>query len=220
MKQINEFLDFLDEKKMELKTIDIDWGIHSNLILRIGKHFTPDFKIDENNQEVLKQMLLYFTGNKKFNGDLNKGILLVGGVGTGKSLLFDIFKKYTSEVIHTNSFQVHSAIDIIDRVNVSGIDILSFYSNNFEGRQAHPVRCYIDDIGTKHETVKHYGTEINVIEQLLSLRYNIYKRYGTLTHASTNLFPSILSETYDKRITDRMVEMFNVIELKGNSRRN
>lgn len=219
MKQINEFLDFLDEKKIELKTIDIDWVIHSNLILRIGKHFTSDFKIDENNKEILKQMLLYFTGNEKFNGDLNKGILLVGGVGTGKSLLFDIFKKYTSEVIHTNGFQVHSAIDIIDRVNVSGIDILSFYSNNFEGRQAHPVRCYFDDIGTKHETVKHYGTEINVIEQLLSLRYNIYKRYGTLTHASTNLFPSNLSETYDKRITDRMVEMFNVLELKGNSRR-
>ena len=219
MKKINEFFNFEENNRQEINKINIDWNVHANLIVMIGKHYESNFKVDKNNQRALKEMLLYFTGNELFSGNLNKGLMLIGEVGTGKSLLFKIFKKYTKDVIRTNGYQMHPAIDIIDNVNIQGVECLNIYSNNFEGKQAHPIRCYIDDIATNREKVKHYGTEINVIEQLLSLRYNVFQRYGTLTHISSNKYPEELSAQYDERIIDRMKEMFNIIELEGSSRR-
>lgn len=207
------------EPKNEISTINIDWNKHSKLIVQIANKYVYNYKVDDNNKEVLKDMLLYFTGNENFNGSLNKGLMLVGGVGTGKSLLFKIFKEYTMNVIRNNSFQMHSAIDIIDNVNTTGVEYLKQYSHNYDGRHAYPIRCYIDDIACINETVKHYGTDINVIEQLLSLRYNIYEKYGTLTHISTNKYPNQLTDVYDQRITSRMNEMFNILELKGNDYR-
>ena len=232
MEQIqNIFFGSIFDKVTEpqIKEIKINWEQHSRGILNIAKSIEPKFKITENNKHVLRLMLLYFSGNPVFitemedyfkvKGSFDKGLLIIGGVGTGKSMLFDIFKHYTMNILHTNSFQVHTAIDIIDSVNVSGVEYLEKYSHNFEhtNKRPNPLRCYIDDIASKNETVKNYGTEINVIEQLLSLRYNVFKRYGTLTHATSNKYPTELLSLYDARIVDRMKEMFNIIELSGES---
>jgi len=221
MKKIDKIIKEVKEEpsKTEIEPVEIEWKLHSELILYIANKTVYNFEVDDHNREALKQLLLYFTGNSEFNGSLNKGLMIVGGIGTGKSLLFKIFKKYTMDVIKKNSYQMHTAIDIIDMVNVSGVEYLEQYSHNFEGRHAYPMRCYIDDIASMNENVKNYGTEIKVIERLLSLRYNVFERYGTLTHVSSNKYPDELSEHYDKRITDRMKEMFNILELKGNSRR-
>lgn len=217
----------LVKKKQEIDTVEINWNQHAKGIQKIGEHLEPNFTVNNNNAKILRLMLLYFTGSPTYQeayesatgrtGSLNKGILLVGGVGTGKTLLFNIFRHYTRDILLTNSFKEYSAMDIIDRVNVSGIGVLEEFSHNLVDKIARPIRMYIDDIASKNESVKHYGTPLNVIEQLLSIRYNIFQRYGTLTHASTNIFPSQMKDIYDQRIIDRMKEMFNIIEIEGKS---
>jgi len=220
MKKFSEILKEKEKQKKQINTVNIEWQKHSNIIRQIGVHFEPKFVIDEFNKIAFKELLLYFTGNEEFSGDLNKGILLIGEIGTGKSLIFKIFKYYTMNIIRTNSFQMHSSIDIVDNVNTYGSEYLQQYSHNLDGSKPHPIRCYIDDLATVHEKIMHYGTEMNVIEQLISLRYNIFEKYGTLTHSSSNIYPSEMKDRYDMRIIDRMKEMFNIIELTGNSRRN
>lgn len=211
-----------EEKPKSIQTVIIDWKQHSRGIINIAKNIVPNFVVNSVNKNALRLMLLYFTGNSMFEeeleyGSLDKGILLVGDVGTGKSLLFEIFHYYTREILMVNSFRKFTAIDIIDNVNVSGASYLEQFSNNMIGSKAMPQRCYFDDICSKNETVKHFGTQLNVIEQLLSLRYNIFTRYGILTHATSNKYPSEMEAIYDKRIADRLVEMFNIIELTGKS---
>lgn len=211
----------------QIKEIKINWSEHEPIITRISRNIEPNFKVTEHNSDTLKLLLMYFTRNPAFitklkdisgiEGSFKKGIMLIGAVGTGKSLMFRIFKEYTKVILGTNSFQMHTAIDIIDNVNVSGIEYLDKYSHNFNEKKPYPIRCYIDDIAAKNEIIQHYGTKVNVIEQLLSLRYNLQQRYGTLTHASSNKYPNEFRALYDDRIADRMKEMFNIIELKGES---
>lgn len=225
MKNLNEIfykeMDVL--QKQIINTVPINWEQHSRGVLNIARGFEPLFKIDENNKKALRLLLLYFTGNQLFiddleeysgkKGSLSKGVALIGGVGSGKSLLFKIFKEYTSKILYKNSFQLHYASEIKDTVNVNGIDHLEIFNFN----SGFPITCYIDDIASGGESVKHYGTDHNVIEQLLSIRYNVYSRYGKLTHISTNKYPEELKKVYEERIVDRMKEMFNFIEVKGNS---
>lgn len=227
IKEIFEGSNLPPQKPRQLDEVIVDWVKHSKGILNIAEHLEPNFKTTEHNKKILRLLLMYFVGTDAFvseletlsgtPGDLNKGIMLIGGVGTGKSLIFKIFNEYTKNVIGTNSFIPHTAIDIIDTVNVSGVGYLELFNHNMVDRIARPIRCYIDDIGSKNETVKHFGTDLSVIEQLLSIRYNIFERYGTLTHVSTNKFPSEMKDLYDIRIIDRMKTMFNIIELGGES---
>ncbi len=209
------------EPEKQIMTIPVDWSTHSKGIIKIAEHYEPNFEVTKENENILRLMLLYFTGNPLFEtetkGSLNKGIMLVGGVGTGKSLLFKIFQSYTRNILLTNSFQNFTAIDIVDSVNINGVEWMQQFSHNVVDKISRPIRCYIDDIASRQENVMHFGTKTNVIEQLLSLRYNVFERYGTLTHVSTNLYPASMAEFYESRIIDRMKEMFNIIELGGES---
>lgn len=196
-----------------IRPVRINWTQHSIGIQNIAKSFEPDFVINEANKEVLKQLLLYFSGSNYFNGSLKKGIMLIGAVGTGKSLLFQVFKKYTAEILRINSFQYHTGQDIVDNVSIKGVEYLELYNHNY----GNPITCYIDDIASRNEVIKYYGTDVNVMEQLLSIRYNIYSKYKKLTHITSNKYPEDFKKIYEERVIDRMKEMFNIIELNGNS---
>ena len=107
----------------------------------------------------------------------------------------------------------HTGQDIIDNVSINGVEFLEKFNHNYD----RPITCYIDDIASRNEKIKYYGTEVNVMEQLLSIRYNAFCRYRKLTHISSNLYPNDFKNIYDIRTIDRMKEMFNIIELKGGS---
>lgn len=211
------------ERENIIKKVNIDWDKHAKGIYNLAKSLEPRFEIKEHTKTALRLLLQYFTGNENFiteaeklgvkNASLSKGIMLIGGVGSGKTLMFDIFRIYTSEILHVNSFQKHISMNIVNNTNMKGIEYLDIFNVN-DGR---PITCYIDDIAGSNEVIKHFGTEINVIEQLLLTRYNIYKRYDKLTHTSTNKYPAELKEIYDGRVIDRMKEMFNFIELDAKS---
>jgi DNA replication protein DnaC len=206
-----------------IKSINIDINAHKMGFFNILKSKVDNYSIDASNKDVLNILFHYFTGNQLFclenNIDLNKGILLCGGVGTGKSIIMQAFRDYTCEINRVNGFQYHTAIDIIDNVNISGVNYLEKFNHNICANMPNPITCYIDDIASKNEIVKNYGTEISVIEQLISIRYNIFSRYRKLTHFSSNIYPANLKDYYDLRIIDRLKEMCNIISLPGTSRR-
>jgi len=226
MESIKDIFDGnkVDEKENAIKTVTVNLKKHKRGIMNIAENLEPKFKLDKNLQDVMLKMLLYFTGSPLSKLDLNKGILLIGGVGTGKSLLFRIYHAYVRDILMNNSFSSETAIDIIDGVNMKGVVYLEQFGRNVIGNKAYPKTLYIDDIASKNEIVSHFGTKLNAIGQLLSMRYNVFTRYGVLTHATSNKYPLEMAEIYDnhdnnKRIMDRMTEMFNIVELDGKSHR-
>lgn len=74
----------------------------------------------------------------------------------------------------------------------------------------------LDEVG-REPKVKHYGTEMDVIQYILQMRYD--NRRSCTTFVTTNLFPEEIHLKYGEYIADRVNEMFNVVEIGGKSRR-
>jgi hypothetical protein len=215
-----------EEEKIHGRTI---YNRQTWVIKQIGEKLRHNFVIDQNNRIDLKLLLLYFAGdnsfinqyqiynNKNIPGDLNKGICLIGGVGSGKTLLFQIFQEYTQKFIKANQFTWYNEQEIINKFSISGIDaIKEFTSDRYETKH-----IYIDDLASKQSEskIKYWGNNIDVIENVLNTRYVSLINYRQLTHISTNIYSKFWANIFDLRLNDRMKEMFNIIELQGNSRR-
>lgn len=217
---LDVFYGSLELKPNVIQTVEInDKNTHKNGLVNLLLNIENQYIIDKFNKDILNKLFHYFIGDIEFcqknDIDLNKGIFLVGGVGTGKSILIQAFKQYTGLIIEKNSFQYFNSNEIIDTTNIQGVT----YLERFGDLKHQTIACYIDDIASKNETVKNFGTEINVIENILITRYNIFKKYNKLTHLSSNIYPNELNKMYDLRVVDRLLEMCNIFELTGNSRR-
>ena len=57
------------------------------------------------------------------------------------------------------------------------------------------------------------------MQHIFHIRYSYWQQYGLRTYVTTNLFPKDVERKYGDYIRDRRGEMFNLIELDGESRR-
>ena len=159
------------------------------------------FEINDDNREVINQWFYYLIGDKKrFTGDINKGIMIVGPYGTGKTTMVKIISrivmKYAQKVFH-----ITSCVNLPDNVKHHGIDFYQF----------RPL--ILDEIGRESKVVKDFGTERKLLPEILSIRYNT----RAWTFGTSNLNYNDLGELYGGYIQERMLELFNFIELKGKS---
>ena len=158
------------------------------------------FIINDSNKEVINQYYYYLTGDNRFKGDLNKGIMLIGPYGTGKTTLIKIISQLIFK--HSNKvFHFTSCVNLPDNIKHHGLE---YYVRR-------PL--ILDEIGRESKVVKDYGTERRLFPEILSLRYNT----RAWTFGTSNYNFEDLGEMYGGYIKDRMQEMFNFIELNGKS---
>jgi DNA replication protein DnaC len=159
---------------------------------------------------MIEQIYLYATGNSSFDGDLNKGIMLQGKYGCGKTLILETYSLLHNHIARKFSPN-YPLFTFIKSVELQE-QIIKHSASAFAKRP-----LIIDEFGRESKTVMDYGSISRPIAELLSLRSNI----GTLTHGTTNFTLATLSsdEFYGGMIGDRLKEMFNFITLKGESRR-
>ena len=65
-------------------------GVKKALANSINSH-GKKYVIDADNEYQVDQLCYYFAGDARFNGNLEKGIILMGGLGVGKSHLMSFF---------------------------------------------------------------------------------------------------------------------------------
>lgn len=174
--------------------------------------------IDDDNRLVVMKLASYFAGlRNKFTEDLDfdKGIMLYGRVGTGKTTLMQLM----CESVHAPFYMV-AAQEIVNRYQQEGVSCL----NDLSGLQYNHVSqkyfgnrhlgLCIDDIGTETEG-KSYGNQKNVVGEIIMLRYQTLK--GPFTHLTTNATRDELKAYYGLRVYDRMREMFNIVSFPINA---
>ena len=172
------------------------------------------FRVDQSNLETISAMFDYFTGIPgKF--DLNKGLWLEGPVGTGKSTLMYVFSKFMQTL--GNGFRVYICSQVAAEYSMSGE--LGKYLLNADGYCKEPVPMCFDELGREPIPAKYYGTELNVFQHILHIRYALWQQTRLRTFVTTNLRADEVQRIYGDYIRDRRKEMFNLVVLDGDSRR-
>jgi len=189
----------------------------------LGSKYTSNFAIDSNNQKQIEQLIYYFMWDKKFSGDLTKGLLLRGSIGSGKSILLKIFsiKEPNLNFNQTKNFLYYSVIDVYMECINGGFQSIENYckfSNLEESDKWKNTICF-DELGVESLTAKNYGNSVNIMEMIIQKRYNNWQNHGQLTHFTTNLTPDEIENSYGERVRSRLAEMCNDICLLGNDRR-
>ena len=176
----------------------------------------PGFKVEGAFRKIMNDIFLYAEGDS----GTRKGLLLTGDYGTGKSTIMQILNKYLWFIGGRDSgdypiggFRIDSASYVATGFSMKGRDYLELYTYN----GGIPRTICFDELGREPIPSKHFGTELNVMQYILQCRYEL--RYECKTHITTNLSIEEIQERYGAYIADRINEMFNVIELKGSSRR-
>lgn len=170
-----------------------------------------DFSVTEERGIIITELLKYFTGNKgKFS--LDKGIYLYGTYGVGKSILLSVIQKTIANCFpfNPNGFMIKSLEDVIDVYKVEGnLDSITYR------KESKPKHLCINEFGKKIDD-KIYGTSADqIIHSLFMLRYQLFQEQRILTHATSNY--TLTEIEVEPIVLDRMAEMFNFIEIKGNS---
>lgn len=176
--------------------------------------FGEKFKIYKKDKEILLKLCSYFIRDKencrKFGIDVDKGILLSGPVGCGKTSLMKLLHFL---VPHQRKYVVMPCRNIVFAFNHLGYKTIEDYGES-------SFFCF-DDMGVE-PMGRHYGKDCNVMGEILLSRYDLFLKTNLKTHATTNLNAEELEDRYGNRVRSRMRELFNLIafdKLAGDKRK-
>ncbi|WP_034887638.1 ATPase [Gillisia sp. Hel_I_29] len=167
--------------------------------------FGNKFKIHKKDKKILLQLCSYFIRDeescRKYNLDIEKGILLSGPVGCGKTSLMKLLRYI---VPLQRPYEMIPCRNVTFSFNHLGYKTIEEYGNN-------KFFCF-DDLGVEPPG-RFYGKDLNVMGEVLLSRYDLYvqSKYKIKTHATTNLNAEELEERYGNRVRSRMRELFNLI---------
>jgi DNA replication protein DnaC len=169
--------------------------------LEKSKDFVQNYDIDQANEAAVKVILSYFAGIDSKAAPLNKGLLVKGCVGSGKTMTFKIIQQVIK------GFVINNIREVVADFNLGGFESLQLYMEK--------IRLF-DDIGSEHDG-KFYALNTNVVQELIVRRYEKFQNKGLITHFTTNEGSQQLNVRYGDRAYDRLREMCTIIILGDNN---
>jgi len=165
--------------------------------------FGKNFRIYDEDHNILLKLCNYFIRDfescKQDGIDPNKGLLLSGPVGCGKTSLMKLLKYI---VPSQRPYEVIPCRNIVFSFNHLGYKTIEDYGDS-------QFFCF-DDLGIE-PIGRHYGNDCNVMGEVLLSRYELFLQAKIKTHATTNLNAQELEERYGNRVRSRMRELFNLV---------
>jgi DNA replication protein DnaC len=131
------------------------------------------------------------------------GLLLTGGVGTGKSRLMlainYLIRYYTGDLQRLKMFSAPKICDLArSKIDTEVETAAKLKTCRYVG---------IDDLGTEPIVIKNWGTELSPVIDILYARYDA----GLATVITTNDGMDTIRSKYGERIHDRICEMYERI---------
>lgn len=189
-------------------------------ILKVGREFENDFIIEKEQEDFYIHIALYFSKSLDCKWDIEKGLLISGHIGTGKTLAMKIMQKIFG------GFTIINSRYLVREFLTDGIMVANRYGKESFGQapqgnldKKKPKTYCFDDFGLEEVNSKLYGNQSNIMMEVLLDRYDMFLGYEMKTFATTNLTPELIEKNYGERVRDRMREMMNYIVLTGKSKR-
>jgi hypothetical protein len=183
--------------------------------------FGQHFAIYPEDHDLIYKLLVYAIGDRenteKQGMALGKGILCLGPIGVGKTVLMTLINFFFPP---EKQYLLKSTREISFEFEKGGYSVINRYSKgSFRPGRNGPVPlvyCF-DDLGVE-QPQKYFGNECHVMAEILLSRYDLFVTRGMLTHLTTNLSASELESIYGNRVRSRMREMFNLMAFDKNAK--
>lgn len=196
--------------------IDYTWCIQ--FLERHGRQaYGPHFAIDETDYPVVHRLIAYFVRHEpeaeRLGIDLNKGLLITGPVGCGKSALMALMRTVPAP---PHQFTIRPCRDVSFELLEEGYKVITRYSKLSYNSRGPRIYCF-DDLGAE-QNLKYFGNECNVMAEIILSRYELFTSQGMLTHITTNLQASEIETHYGNRVRSRLREQLNLVAFSKSSR--
>lgn len=181
-----------------------------------------EFMIPHHSRDIYQSLCFYFTGDLRMEDyglSGRKGLMMYGNVGSGKTVMMDLFARN-----NVQSYKLVSCEQIeAEYRRGKGTDAtLEKYSQMLynEYKQAYYGQSYLgycfDDFGSEKTSV-NYGDVRELMYNILTARYNSVPCKGPRTHLTSNLTLEMIAQRYNERLIDRLKQMFNLIEFPSDA---
>lgn len=169
--------------------------------------YGKELVVNDSNKKLITAICFFLSNDTRFESELgysfNKGLLVRGVSGLGKTFLFNCVKDNELSPI-----TIYSMIELSEIVKSEGYLEL-------------PLNIgitYLDDVGTEEATINHYGTKINFFKNFIEKYYLNNTNYSRLVISTNNNFSEIENK-YGFRVRSRIKDMFNIIDISGTDMR-
>ena len=206
-----------------IQPISVDWDKEIAFFLKAFHKVEPRFDPKFTDKDILNSLFAWVWKLDEYNKlklDYNKGFCFYGDLGLGKSMILQALRQYRNSIVARHESKkedfrmkgiwLKAASELANIFSVDGQPALIQYTSD-------DINLIIDELGREPRPAKYFGTELNVIQFVLQLRYD--HRRDSVTHITTNLKPEDIAQYYGAYIADRCWEMFNFIEFQGASLR-
>jgi len=191
------------------------------------------YEFDQYNERLIEVLNLYCNGDKEFErvkdktyifSDqqklyLEKGLLIVGNVGTGKTLLLRLMNKFYHYTKRERlTFRTKNIPELADSFSTDGRAAFKFID---KGNWLFDEICFVDENTGKpdREMSMYFGDRILIGQKVIYDRYNIFVEEGWQSHFTTNANIGQIKEIYGSRVWSRLLEMVNILVYIGEDRR-
>jgi DNA replication protein DnaC len=185
-----EVINWLEQKGIEL----------------YGNHF----KILETDYPIVYKLIAYFLKDEptcfQYGISLNKGILLTGPIGCGKTSLINLMRFIPEQ---ERKFVLKPTREITFEFIKEGYEVIQRYTSGNKLQNGIKNYCF-DDLGIENN-LKYFGNECNVMAEILLSRYDLFINKKIITHVTTNLSATEIEAAYGNRVRSRLRQMLNLI---------
>lgn len=152
-------------------------------------------------------------GALMLDGTAYKGLLLKGECGIGKSFGVECL----AHIFRMPVFKPDDFASVAKECDGNMLDIEEYVVTGGDFYEE-PHNIVIDELGSRDKT-RTFGETLDIMYDVLDMRYRAFIRYGVITVITTNLSDEEIGKRYGKRIEDRLHEMFYIKRVTGKSLR-
>jgi predicted ATPase len=180
------------------------------------------YTIEDIDRPPVLKMMSYFLEDegvaKHYGLDLEKGLMITGPIGCGKTAIMNIMCSLAKGLIKPAIIKCR---EMSIEFSLEGFKVIGKYSNHafyrYSSLPYQPQAICFDDLGLEPKA-SYWGSSCQIMAEILFSRYELFVSDGMITHITTNLNSEELEETYGNRLRSRMRQMFNLIAFHPDSR--